>query len=30
MEADIEIYKTKMADADHIVNTLKKTGETSV
>lgn len=30
MEADIEVYKTKMSDADFIVDTLKKTGETSV
>lgn len=30
MEADIEVYKTKMEDADKIVETLKKTGETSI
>ncbi|KRX03872.1 hypothetical protein PPERSA_04750 [Pseudocohnilembus persalinus] len=30
MEADIEVYKTKMDDAEAILETLKKTGETSV
>lgn len=30
MEADIEVYKTKMEDAEMIVDTLKKSGESSI
>lgn len=30
MEADIEVYKTKMKDADCIIDTLKASGATSI